>query len=125
MWSLKRLIGNRGEDHACTFLKQSGFTIVERNFLRKCGEIDIICRKGNIYHFVEVKTVTREKGEVSPFRAEDNLHRAKFDRIVKTVAVYIEEKQLYADNWQIDALIIVIDRKGKLLNTEYLDNCLF
>ncbi|MDP3800469.1 MAG: YraN family protein [bacterium] len=40
-------VGKAGEDIACKYLENKGYKIMERNFIRKWGEIDIICLKGN------------------------------------------------------------------------------
>ena len=45
MFSLKRLIGNKAEDKATTYLKKQGYKIIERNYNLPCGEIDIIAQK--------------------------------------------------------------------------------
>ena len=51
-----------GEDKACEYLKKLGYKIIERNFRKGYGELDIIAidsteGKGNeILVFVEVKT---------------------------------------------------------------------
>jgi len=52
-------IGELGEKIAEKFLKNKGFKIVDRNYTRKWGEIDIITKKGTKLHFIEVKTVSR------------------------------------------------------------------
>ncbi len=50
-------IGNYGETAACEFLKNKGYTIVERNFKCKIAEIDIIAYDGDgVLCFCEVKT---------------------------------------------------------------------
>ncbi len=54
----KRKTGDLGEDIAAMFLMKHGFTVLERNYLRKWGEIDIIAKKASKLYFVEVKTVT-------------------------------------------------------------------
>lgn len=48
-------LGNRGEDAATQYLVKNGFSIVERNWKTKACEIDIVAKKGDILHFVEVK----------------------------------------------------------------------
>jgi ribonuclease HII len=50
-----RDVGNRGEDSAAGYLRSSGFTIIDRNWRVKAGEIDIIAEKDGVIHFVEVK----------------------------------------------------------------------
>ncbi len=54
------LDGILGEDKACKFLKKQGFEILKRNFHSKFGEIDIIAKKDEILHFIEVKFTQKE-----------------------------------------------------------------
>ena len=56
----KRKTGNLGEDLACRFLMKRGFDVIERNYLKKCGEIDIIATNKGKIHFIEVKSVSHE-----------------------------------------------------------------
>lgn len=54
----RQQIGILGEKIACNFLERKGFMVIERNYLRKWGEIDVIAQKSNILHFIEVKSVS-------------------------------------------------------------------
>lgn len=49
-------IGRLGEDIACRYLATEGWTIHDRNFRIRRGEIDIIATDGNDLVFIEVKT---------------------------------------------------------------------
>ena len=53
--------GKVGECIAVKFLENKGFEIIEQNYRKKYGEIDIIAQKGKILHFIEVKSVSCEK----------------------------------------------------------------
>ena len=53
-------IGEIGEKLACMFLMKHGFKVLDRNYRKKWGEIDIIAQKDDILRFIEVKTVSRE-----------------------------------------------------------------
>ncbi len=51
----------RGEDAAAEFLERRGHTIVERNWTRRSGEIDIISLDGTEIVFTEVKTRSSDR----------------------------------------------------------------
>lgn len=53
-------IGSEGEGQAADYLEQRGFQIMERNFRKKEGEIDLIASKKGDLHFIEVKTRSNE-----------------------------------------------------------------
>lgn len=51
------MIGAFGEEAACKFLENKGFTIKERNFRAgRVGELDIIAQYEDTLCFIEVKT---------------------------------------------------------------------
>ena len=53
-----RNIGFKGEDICCEYLESIGFRILERNFLTRHGEIDIIAEDERYIVFAEVKLRT-------------------------------------------------------------------
>jgi len=127
----KRKTGNLGEDIACRFLMKRDFDIIDRNYLKKCGEIDIIARNIDGLHFVEVKSVscetlpsvsykTIDKGD---FRPEDNVHQWKLQRLAKTIQLYLLEKSVSdKTNWQFDIITIYIDKKRLTTRVKMLEN---
>jgi Holliday junction resolvase-like predicted endonuclease len=74
----KRKIGNLGEDIAAMFLMKQGFSVLERNHLRKWGEIDIVAKNGGTLHFVEVKTVSYGTQNTVPRETLQNKFRDVF-----------------------------------------------
>ena len=48
-------LGRQGEDRALAHLEAHGLTLLERNFLCKSGEIDLIMQEGPVLVFVEVR----------------------------------------------------------------------
>ncbi len=76
--------GEKGEDKAVSFLKKSGYKIVERNVANARGEIDIIAQKDKTTYFFEVKA-GREGSAISP---AENLHPAKLKKFLYSVEFY-------------------------------------
>ncbi|MFA5997216.1 MAG: YraN family protein [Candidatus Paceibacterota bacterium] len=60
--TIKQNVGRLGEDIAIKHLENKGFTIICLNYRKKCGEIDIIAKKREITHFIEVKSVSLHPG---------------------------------------------------------------
>ncbi|MCD8108024.1 MAG: YraN family protein [Oscillospiraceae bacterium] len=85
-----REIGNIGEDYTAKFLEKNGCEILSRNYTIKGGEIDIIAKKGDIIHFVEVKT--RKPNPVES--GEEAVNRAKIAHIIKTARFYIRRNRI-------------------------------
>jgi putative endonuclease len=81
----RRAQGDAAEDLACRHLDRSGFTIAERNFRTRGGEIDIVARKGDVLVFVEVRS-----RDVPDFGApEESVTPAKRRRIVAAARQYL------------------------------------
>jgi putative endonuclease len=59
MRTTRAIAGEKAEALAADFLAARGMTIVERNFRRRCGELDLIGRDGDTLVFVEVRLRTR------------------------------------------------------------------
>lgn len=114
----KRKLGDMGENIACDFLKKRGFEIVERNYLRKWGEIDIVAKKEGIMRFVEVKSVSRA---TSGYRAEDNMHPWKLKRLGRAMQTYLLEKKLDCD-WQLDLITVQMNTATRKARVELIEN---
>lgn len=127
----KQKIGQVGEDYACEYLEKGGCRIVERNYLKKWGEIDIICKKGSKIHFVEVKSVTRESVDVTHvtfngtgiYRPEDNMHPWKLQRLSRAVQSYLLDRDVSDETeWQFDLVTVYMDRDKRLSKIELLED---
>lgn len=57
----KRHIGMIGEEIVTRHLLTKSFTIVDRNFLIRGSEVDIVATKNNVLYLCEVKTVRRRR----------------------------------------------------------------
>ena len=102
-----RIIGNEGENRAAAFLEAKGFSIIERNWRTKDGEIDIIAYKDESLVFVEVKSLPNG----SPELLQTELNRGKLQRIVKTSKRFLLKHRQYSNSY-VRYDVIVIDMPG-------------
>lgn len=96
---MSRAKGNIGEDKACSFLCENGFSVVERNFYSRFGEIDIIASKDEVLHFIEVKSGLDYESAIS------NITPKKLHKFIKTVHLYLKKNALDVD-FMIDAVLV-------------------
>lgn len=125
MITQKRKFGDFGESIAVKFLVKRGFFVVEKNYLKPWGEIDIIAKKGGGFHFVEVKTSESSRSNViheTTIKPEDNLHPKKLERMHKAVRTYCIEKGISEETISIDAIIVRIDNEHKKARVVYMEN---
>lgn len=117
-------IGKIGENIATKFLVKHGFSVLDRNYTKKWGEIDIVAEKDNKLYFVEVKSVSREtlpeirNSQISQtgdnYRPEENMHPWKMQRLSRTIQTYLLSKKIPEEKeWQVDLLIVYLALKDK------------
>ncbi|NBU33589.1 YraN family protein [bacterium] len=105
-------IGNRGEEIASIYLKQQGYTIIDRNWLTRWCEIDIIALKDNTAFLVEVK-----------YRS-NTAHGTGFDYITPKK---IRQMQFAAELWatrqknDIDIVLAAMSVDGNTESVEFIE----
>ena len=119
-------IGEIGENITVKFLVKHGFSIIDRNYTKKWGEIDIVAEKENKLYFIEVKSVSREtlntfipksyndSDERYEHRPEDNMQPWKLKRLSRTIQTYLLSKNIdEGKEWQVDLLVVYLCQKEK------------
>lgn len=86
----KKETGDAGEKYAENYLRKHKYKILERNYRKKYGEIDIIAERKDILVFVEVKT----RHTASITTGADAVNFKKQQRIIKTALAYLAEKDI-------------------------------
>ena len=99
----RRAYGSAGEDAACAYLMQRGWTILDRNVRRGRGEIDVIARRKGTVAFVEVK---RRSG-LNYGRPAEAVNREKQMRIAHAAALYMQENNLSDSKLRFDVIEIL------------------
>ena len=111
LWMNTKSKGNLSESIVCDFLVSNGYEVVDRNYLRKWGELDIVAIKKGSLHFIEVKSDFR-KNQGDGYRAEELMHNLKQRRLRRMVATYLEDKKYGLDHPFVFDLAIVSFGKG-------------
>lgn len=116
----KNQIGAFGEQMTVKYLKNKGFEVIETNYLKKWGEIDVVARGTNgMLHFIEVKTVSYETKAAleqavthETWRPEEQVHAFKLKKLYRVIETWLAEHN-YEGDWQIDvaAVRLVVDEK--------------
>lgn len=101
--------GCQGEELAIQFLIENNYEILQRNYKRPSGEIDIISNINDTIVFIEVKF--RKNLDYGYPREAVNVKKQK--RIGKTALWYLKEKNLFDFGVRFDVLEIYFEDDGQ------------
>ena len=89
-------VGKAGEEIACRYLESKGYKIIERNFRKKWGEIDIVCKK-----------------KAQDFRTDksQDLHKPLFKSILSGIVNVLHGTKEYSIGSDFDDKIVFIEVK--------------
>ena len=86
MRSEKQIIGDLGEGIVCNYLKNKGFKVIDRNYWKPWGEIDIVVTKRGKIHFIEVKTLRAQiSTDNKQINADNNVIRETISGFFKNI----------------------------------------
>jgi putative endonuclease len=105
----KKELGNRGEELALRFLKKQRYHIIDRNYICKMGEMDIIAKDKDTLVFVEVKT--RTSTAFGPPQLAVNSSKQR--RMSKVALNFLKEKHLEDVKARFDVVAILLGPKGE------------
>lgn len=115
-------IGKAGENYAETYLRSKRYRIIERNFRRPWGELDLITHSpdGTLV-FVEVKTMgLPPAGHIIP---EDNMTRNKTSKTRRAALYYANANpKLSPIGWRIDLIAIELRANERPIDIRHYEN---
>lgn len=121
-------VGDLGEMIAAQYLQNKGFTILETNYWRKWGELDIIASKDGKVHFIEVKSVSYETKDIllyavthETWHPEEQVHQFKIHQIEKALETWISDTH-YEGDWQVDVIAVRFVPRETYATVKHLDN---
>jgi len=106
MKGLNNTKGNFGEKIATKFLQKRGYSIIDRNFKVKLGEIDIIASKNNVIHFIEVKS----KESALKGMPYEQVNFRKLQKLKIVALYYSKVKNLSNLKQSIDIISILLNK---------------
>lgn len=134
----KQNLGKFGEDLACEYLVNKGYKIIERNFRKPWGEIDIISKSPDkVLVFVEVKAMKKldkfgnsaiaelSTDDSAGLKPEDHLTSTKLEKIKRTASLYVGNNPNLINNrkgWQIDLLAIDLTNDNECCDIRHYEN---
>ncbi|MGM0628905.1 MAG: YraN family protein [Patescibacteria group bacterium] len=113
--------GAIAERCAADYLKGKGFEIIAFNIKEGRGEVDILAKKEDLFHFVEVKSSYSKKIE-KVFHPEDRVNRLKIEKIARVAESYLERKGEEDSPWCIDTVSVYLSLDGNVRRVVVKEN---
>jgi putative endonuclease len=85
----KQLIGQAAENVAADFLRAQGLDILERNYLRRVGELDIVARDRDVLVIAEVRTRSSDRYG----GAAASVDPRKQQRLIRTASQLLQQRK--------------------------------
>ena len=98
----RQRLGLTGESMACAELERRGYSIIQRRYRSRFGEIDIVARDGDTVVFVEVKT----KIDFSFGDPAEAVTSHKQRRLVSMAEEYVANHQLHNTLCRFDVVAV-------------------
>ncbi len=103
----RTVLGMQAETAVCEHLQKAGFTILDRNWRRPWGELDIVASKQAVIHFIEVKASRKRVGGFEPLVRAD---WRKMSKVQRTARTWLASRRYGPDTeWQLDVASVIMD----------------
>jgi putative endonuclease len=122
-------VGRHGERLAAAQLERQGYTVLERNYRRREGELDLVLRRAGTLVFCEVKTlVARERpggrGPAYPLEAVHPHKRAQIRRLARAWLSDRRDSGLARGcrDVRFDAVGVVLTPGGRVVRLDHVES---
>ena len=117
-----RRMGEWGERVARLHLEGKGYAVLATNFRSRAGEIDVVAEQGDQLVFVEVKA---RRGNAYGI-AEESISPVRAERLAEVAEDFMRAGRggefSSGTQWRIDLVCLNMDRGGKLLSINHIEN---
>jgi putative endonuclease len=101
--------GQAAEEAAAAFLRRAGLAVVDRNVRLPEGELDLVCRDGPRWIFVEVKCRQARWGDAPS--AAVSWHKQR--RLVRLAQHYLKWKRIENAPCRFDVVSVTLTDEGR------------
>ncbi|HET7036703.1 MAG TPA: YraN family protein [Thermomicrobiaceae bacterium] len=117
----RQALGDAGERLAERLLVKKGYTILERQWRVRTGEIDLVALDGDLLVFCEVKT----RRGAARGAAEEAVDPAKAARLLALGEDYVEAHPEHAARfWRVDLLAITLGPDGRVARVSHIEDAI-
>jgi putative endonuclease len=124
----RREIGSRGEEIAARRLERLGYSVIERNYRTRTGEIDLIAERDGTLVFCEVKALVARKGSsrgpAFPLEAVGHAKRAQVRQLARGWLADRADAEGAGRRFReirFDAIGLSLTPAGELLHLEHVE----
>jgi putative endonuclease len=110
--------GRRAEELAAEFLRAQGFEILQRNYLRRLGELDVIARRADLLVIAEVRT----RSSAAFGGAAASVDRRKQQRITRAATALLQQRAELARLAVRFDVVVVSDPHGAAPRIEWIQH---
>jgi putative endonuclease len=118
--SARRLVGALGERFAAEHYERLGYTVLDRNYRTRWGELDLIVADAQTLVFAEVKAAS-QRASVAPL---ERLGGHKQRRVRQIAAAWMCEPRdrPWFSAVRFDAVAVTVDESGGLVALDHLED---
>lgn len=113
-------LGKAGEQLAARHLESNGYSIIQKNFRSKSGEIDLVAERDGVLVFVEVRT----RSSTAFGSPEESITESKKRHLIATAYDYLEARQALDNDWRIDLVAVEMDSRGTPIRVDVIENAI-
>jgi len=117
--------GERGESIAAALLERLGYTIVDRNFRTREGELDLVAVRGRTLVFCEVKALVARPGGPStgPANPLEAVGPAKRSQVRRLARAWLAARHgRTARELRFDVVGVTLSPTGDALRVDHVEN---
>ena len=117
----RQRLGRLGEALAATHLEARGYSVLDRNFRTRHGELDLVAADRRCLVFCEVKSRVGRGRDIAPLDAVGPAKRGQVRRMARQWLAERGHAAPRPPQMRFDAIGITLDRAGRVVDLDHLE----